>query len=102
MSVHRTLIDIWSEICCISEQLVRGLNTPIVEQVKLSGLQGRASVVNVMKQQVKLAVPDENHVNIVLAVTVWFAVVPGLNEQAIITPTVANLLEQAKCFDICL
>ena len=45
---------------------------PVVKQIKVYGLKGGVSVVDVIKHHVKPAVQDENHVNIAPAVAVWF------------------------------
>jgi Zinc knuckle len=72
------LIDSGSEICCIDSKYIKGLSLPVETKVKLSGLRGQASTVDVVKLKVKKVTPD-NQVNIAPPVHVWFAVVPELN-----------------------
>jgi hypothetical protein len=81
MSVHKALIDSGSEICCIAEKLVSDLDLPKVKQIRISGLQGQARVVDVVKLKVKPVNPEpDSFVNISPPIHAWFAVVPGINE----------------------
>ena len=53
----------------------------------------------IFKLQVKQITAD-NNVNIAPPVQVWFAVIPDLNEEVIITPSVAKLLQSVSSYDI--
>jgi hypothetical protein len=96
---HSALIDSGSEVCCISAELIKGLDIPVEKQIKISGLKGKADQVDVVKLHVKLPLPD-GQVNIGPQVCVWFAVVPGLNEKVILTPSVVDLINQVSEFDV--
>ncbi len=93
------LIDSGSEICCIDSKYVKELSLPVERRVKLSGLRGQASTVDVVKLKVKKVTPD-NQVNIAPPVHVWFAVVPELNEKVIITLPVEELLNLVASFNV--
>lgn len=96
------LADGGANYCVIDRDLVKDLNLPVVKQVRLSGLQGQAGRVNVVKLHVKpmMAASSGGTVNIAPPVKVWFAVVPGLNESVILTPSVVELLKTVESYDI--
>ena len=99
-ATHKALIDSGFEICCVARNLVKGLDVPVVKQVKMSGLQGGGGVADVIRLQVKPSHSQVGCVNVAPSVNVWFAVVPYLNEEVIITPPVAELLRHASRYDV--
>jgi hypothetical protein len=67
---------------------------------RLSELCGQPALVDVVRLNLKPVVEEPNCVNIAPAVHAFFAVVPGLNEHLIITPSVYQLLQDAAKYDV--
>ena len=100
LSQHRALIDSGSNVSCINAELIKGKSLPVVKQIYLSGLSGQPTLVDVVKLHLKLVVDETNYVNIAPAIHTFFAVVSGLNEEVIITPTVYQLLCDVAKYDV--
>ena len=94
------LIDGGSEICCINETLIQHLNVSVVKQLRVSGLSKNADLVNVVRLHVNPVAEGKHWVNIAPSVRVWFAVVPGLHEAVIMTPTVVSLLQDVARYNV--
>src|SRR5688572_12903220 len=98
---QRALIDGGAEICCINNSLVQHLDLPVSRRIRLSGIQGRTDLVDVVRLHMKPGFNDhEGIVNIAPAVRVWCAAVPDLNEAVILTPTVINLLSEVAKYNV--
>ena len=101
LSVHRALVDSGSEICCIAQHLVNDLNLPIVKQIRVSGLHGQSKVVDVVRLKVKPVNPEPDKlVNVAPPIQAWFAVIPDSNEEVIITPPVAEILNKVTTYHV--
>jgi hypothetical protein len=97
---HRALIDSGSNVCCINAAIVKHKYLPVVKQIYLSGLCGQPTLVDVERLHIKPVVEEPDCVNIAPAVHAFFAVVPGLNEDFIITPSVYQLLQDVAKNDV--
>ena len=82
----------------ISKSVVNHLQLPVVKQVHLSGLQGRPDITLHVKPVVDRQ--QASVINIAPSVRVWFAVVPDLNEDVILTPNVVELLKTVANYDV--
>ena len=101
LPTQKALIDGGSEICCIRSELIGDMNLPVCKQVNLSGLRGKSDMVNVVRLHVKPVSNEcDSVVNIAPSIRVWFAVVPGLNEAVILTPTVVSLLQEVVRYNV--
>ena len=89
----QALVDGGSMHSVISKSVVYHLQLPVVKQVHLSGLQGRPDIMDVVTLHVKPVAERQQAgvINIAPSVRVWFAVVPDLNEDVILTPNVVEL-----------
>jgi ribosomal protein L21E len=98
----KALVDGGSMHSVISQNLVSHLQLPVVKQVHLSGLQGRPDIVDVVTLHVKPVIDKQQAgiINIAPSVKVWFAVVPNLNEDVILTPNVVELLKSVANYDV--
>lgn len=97
----KALVDGGSMHCVISEDLVKHLSLPVVKQVHLSGLQGQADIVNVVRLHVNPVTDSSTSVvNIAPSVKCFFAVLPNSNEKCIITPSVFELLKTVASYDV--
>ena len=94
------LIDSGAEVCCIREELLRPLHVLPHKFIKLSGLRGEPEMVGCVRLAIRPSIVEEDIINLAPKVRAWFAVVPNLNEQVIITPTVAKLLESMSLYNM--
>ena len=93
------LIDGGAEVCCIREDLIKSLHRVPHKFIKLSGLKGQPEIVGCVRLVVRPDLVGDDIVNLAPKVRAWFAVVPNLNEQIIITPSVSNLLKTISLYD---
>ena len=100
LPVQSALIDSGSNICCIRAELVSDKNIPIIHQISLSGIGGESRCVNVTRLGVKPISENSHVVNIAPLIRAWFAIVPNLSENVILTPNVADLLQDIQCYDV--
>ena len=98
----KALVDGGSMHSVISQSLVNHLQLQVVKQVHLSGLKGRPDIVDVVTLHVKPVIDKQQAgiINIAPSVRVWFAVVPNLNEDVILTPNVVELLKTIAHYDV--
>lgn len=95
------MIDGGSEIYCIREELVHHLDLPVGKRVRLTGIYGRANIVDVVRLHIKPAIDDQaGIINIAPAVRVCFAVVPRLHEPVILTSSVVSLLQDVASYNV--
>ena len=101
LPVQSALVDGGSNICCIREELIKGLNAPVVHRVYMAGARGGSQLVDVVRLNVRPSTDDDPQiVNIAPPVRVWFAVVPQLNECVLLTPSVVNLLNDIRQYNV--
>ena len=94
---QKALVDGGAEICCIHPNLVDRSRVKVQGKISILGLQGRANTVDVVKLEVQpVTVKLGRETNIAPRVKVWFAIVPELNENVIITPDVVKLLREVE------
>ena len=83
------------------KSLIEHLNLPTQKQVRLTGLNGQADVVDVIRLYLRPVTDSSTGlINIAPAVRVWMAVVPDLNEAVILTPNVVSLLRDTALYNV--
>ena len=98
---RKALIDSGAEICCISDDIIKQLNLPIVGKVCVTGIHGQSKEVDVVHLDLKLPDDVENNLrNIAPAIRTWFAVIPNLVEKILLTPDVVELLQTTTKFEV--
>ena len=100
LSRYRALIDSGSNTCCINANLIKDNALPVVKQIYLSGLSGQPTLVDVVRLHLKPVIDEPKCINVAPAVHAFFAVVPGLNEEVIITPHVHQLLQDVAKYNV--
>ena len=70
------------------------------KMIKLPGLRGGPETVGCVILSIRPNIVGDNIINIAPKVRAWFAIVPNLNVQVIITPNLAKLMESLSQYNI--
>jgi hypothetical protein len=100
LSKHRALIDSGSNVCCVNAELVKEKSLPVGKRIYLSGLCGQPTLVDIVRLHLKPVMDEPGCVNVAPAIHACFTVVPGLNEDVIITPSVNELLQDVAKYNV--
>ncbi|ESN94688.1 hypothetical protein HELRODRAFT_164571 [Helobdella robusta] len=97
---QKALIDSGSEICCISEEISYQLKLQPVDTIAIKGIGQHFDHTKGVWIQIKPTCKDKTQTNIAPVVKIYCAIVPKLCEGLLLTPSVVDLIEEMKFYDV--